>query len=158
MTTTALTKSEARQLALELMTKHGLTDWNFQFDNAKRRLGQCKYRTKTISLSQNYLPLRPKAETKNTILHEIAHALVGAGHGHDLTWKMKAREIGCDAERLYKGKARVKGKYELTCPNCGTVTYRHKKTHLRSACGLCCNKYNGGRFSSDYIFKWKTLY
>ena len=152
------TKAEVRQLALDLMAKHGLTDWNFQFDNAKTRLGVCRYRTKTIGLSQNYISLRPIEETKNTILHEIAHALVGAGHGHDWRWKRKAREIGCNAERCYKGEAKVEGKYKLTCPNCGGFHYRHKKTNKQTACGKCCNAYNNGKFSSKYVFVWENNY
>ena len=37
-------------------------------------------------------------EVKNTLLHEIAHALVGPGHRHNRVWRQKAREIGCDAK------------------------------------------------------------
>jgi SWI/SNF-related matrix-associated actin-dependent regulator 1 of chromatin subfamily A len=32
---------------------------------------------------------------KDTILHEIAHAIVGPHHGHDEVWRGKAVEIGC---------------------------------------------------------------
>jgi SNF2 family DNA or RNA helicase len=36
------------------------------------------------------------AELINTIRHEVAHAIVGPGHGHNEVWADKAREIGCD--------------------------------------------------------------
>jgi len=31
---------------------------------------------------------------RDTLLHEIAHALVGTAHGHDEVWKAKCLEIG----------------------------------------------------------------
>ena len=36
---------------------------------------------------------------KNTLLHEIAHALAGHEHNHDEVWKATARSIGCDGCR-----------------------------------------------------------
>ena len=61
-------------------------------------------------------------EIKNTILHEIAHALVGPKHGHNEIWKQKALEIGCDAERCHY-VVFSKPKYKLTCSNsCFEVT------------------------------------
>jgi len=156
--TNTVTKGDVKRLALDLMSKHGLTDWKLEFDNAKRRLGLCIHSTKTISLSQNYLPLRPIEETKNTILHEIAHALVGGRHGHDHVWQQKAREIGCDGNRLYSGTATVEGKYKLTCPNCGESHYRYKqpKNSNKYACRGCCDNYNNGRFSDKFIFVWSN--
>ena len=38
-------------------------------------------------------------QVRDTILHEIAHALVGPGHGHDAVWKRKCREVGARPER-----------------------------------------------------------
>ena len=34
---------DAGDLALQLMKIHGIQDWNFEFDNAKRRFGCCNY-------------------------------------------------------------------------------------------------------------------
>lgn len=33
---------------------------------------------------------------KGVVLHEIAHAIVGRGHGHDEVWAAKAEEIGSE--------------------------------------------------------------
>ena len=87
---------KARLLAVEKMKFHNLTDWNFRFDNAKRRFGLCAYKSKMISLSESLTELNPEEEVLNTILHEIAHALVGRGKGHTQVWKLKALEIGCN--------------------------------------------------------------
>jgi SprT-like family len=92
---------EARALALELMKEHGLEFWYFEFDNAKRRFGICRYNRRTIGLSRNLVLLSNKEQVKDTILHEIAHALVGPGYGHSWVWKRMALEIGCDGNRCY---------------------------------------------------------
>ena len=98
---------EVRNLALKLMRKHGLDKqgWQFQWDHAKLRLGSCNYTYKTITLSKWYMLGLSKKEIKDTILHEIAHALVGpcnefkengrrAVAPHGAEWKAMAKKIG----------------------------------------------------------------
>ena len=84
-----------RQLALDLMAHHGLVGWSFHFNRCKTSLGLCVYHRRIIELSI-YLVERDNSaeEIRDTILHEIAHALVGARHGHDRVWKRKCVEIG----------------------------------------------------------------
>ena len=144
--------AQAHQLARELMSKHGVSDWRFIFDNARRRNGCCNYTDHQISLSRYYVKLNSDDRIKNTILHEIAHAICGSGHGHSSTWKHKAQEIGCTAERCTSGVVQVARKYKATCPSCGMFALRHRRGN--GACGTCCIKYNGGRFDSSYILKW----
>ena len=75
---------DARNLAWDLMRQHGLADlgWRFRFDHARRRFGSCKYREKAITLSRPLTLLNGEAEVRDTVLHEIAHALCpGDGHG-----------------------------------------------------------------------------
>lgn len=81
--------------------EHGLSDWSFKIDKAKRRLGSCQYYSKTITLSVHLLKL-PQEEIIQTLLHEIAHALVGPRAGHGPRWKKQALAIGCNAERASK--------------------------------------------------------
>lgn len=88
-------------IARQKMMEHGLTDWNFKLDKAKRRLGSCQYHSKTISLSIHLFKL-PEEEIMQTLLHEIAHALVGPRAGHGPRWKQKAIAIGCNAQRTSK--------------------------------------------------------
>lgn len=128
---------KARQLALRLMKKHGLIEkgWTFTFDEAKRRFGICQYYKKNISLSAPLTLLRERDNIKNTVLHEIAHALVGYGHGHDSIWKAKALEIGCNGNRC-SSDVSLKGDWVGECPN-GHFTYRHRKPRIRISCGIC---------------------
>jgi len=136
-----MTLSQAQQLAESLMTHYGLKDWRFQFDSAKRRFGACNYTRKQIRLSALLTQNNDEVRVKDTILHEIAHALT-PGHGHDKVWKAKCREIGCSDERCFTSEDTniIAGKYKAVCGGCGKVFTRHRKTRTgrRHAC-LCQN-------------------
>jgi len=149
---------DAQTLALQLMVDHGLLEqnWYFEFDNAKRRFGVCNYRYKRIGLSKHLVSLNDEARVRNTILHEIAHALVGGGHGHDNVWRRKAIEIGCDGERCYSTKVveTPESRYIAECKGCGKVHKRHKMTRSlkygSSSCGTCSN----GRYNPTFKLEW----
>lgn len=130
---------EARALALELMKQHGLEFWHFEFDNAKCRFGICRHKRRTIGLSRNLVLLNNKEQVKDTILHEIAHALVGPGYGHSWVWRQKALEIGCDGERCYSNDKvnPVVGRLIAKCPNCNHQYYKHRTPKRKLACGKC---------------------
>ena len=131
-------------LADRLLNEHELfkKGWRFSFDRAKRRAGCCRYSKKEITLAKVYAEQEEFKEIKNTILHEIAHALVGPKHGHNEIWKQKALEIGCDAERCHY-VVFSKPKYKLTCSNsCFEATrYRINQNFLKSRiCSRCKEK------------------
>ena len=67
-----------KMLADKLLDEHGLIEkgWRFSFDRAKRRAGSCKFSKKEITIAKAYAEQQEVMEIKNTILHEIAHALV----------------------------------------------------------------------------------
>ena len=91
-----------KQLIEEHEVKSGLkVGWQFAFDLAPARGGLCRYAEKQIVLSVTYCLKASKEEIVDTILHEIAHAIVGPKHGHDATWKAAARRIGGTAERCH---------------------------------------------------------
>ncbi len=91
-----------KHLIREHEVKSGLkAGWQFAFDLAPERGGLCRYAEKQITLSVTYCLKASKEEIVDTILHEIAHAIVGPKHGHDATWKAAARRIGCTAERCH---------------------------------------------------------
>ena len=93
---------ELKAVAEREMSKHGLHDWSFGFADTRRRLGVCKFQTKRIEIAE-YYAIHSAAETVlDTLLHEIAHALVGRRHNHDAVWQAKARAIGCTAERCHR--------------------------------------------------------
>ena len=129
-------------LADKLLDEHGLIEkgWRFSFDRAKRRAGSCKFSKKEITIAKAYAEQQEGMEIKNTILHEIAHALVGSQHGHSQIWRKKAKEIGCDASRCHH-IVFSKPKYVLTCYNrCFEVSrYRVNQSFMQSKICSKCN-------------------
>jgi SprT protein len=141
--------SAAEQLARRLMQRHGLLpQWQFSFDRAVRRFGSCNCQHKKITLSAHLTLLNDKLQVKDTILHEIAHALAPRGECHGKRWKSIARSIGCSAERCYTDDVVVpKRKYTGTCPTCAVTITRNRRKRL--SCGRCDRKFNPA-----HIFVW----
>ena len=131
----------ARNLAVQLMKQHGLSDWTFRFDHARRRFGSCRCRSKVITLSRPLTFLNEEAQVRDTILHEIAHALT-SGDGHGARWKAKCREIGADPKRTYTDEEVVSpprrvAPFEIGCERCGWWHDRHRRTRRKLVCRVC---------------------
>jgi|GEM_PF-1927483 len=110
-------------IARQLMDQHGLSEWGFSFDNSKVRYGVCKTRARVIGLSRHLVLLNSDAENRDTILHEIAHALdlvENGNRGHGPTWKAICVRIGAQPERCYSSK-------DVRCPE-GEWVLRHVET------------------------------
>jgi predicted SprT family Zn-dependent metalloprotease len=133
---------DARRLATSLMRRHGLTGWRLVFDNAKTRAGICRAVPREIGLSRVLTQLHSEADVTDTILHEIAHALVGPAHGHDAVWRAKALAIGCSAKRCVPGSApRPVGPWVGICP-VGHLTTRHRQPTRVQSCGQCARTFD----------------
>lgn len=128
----------ASQLARRLMNEHGLGDWVFTFDRAKTRRGWCHSGSRTIGMSEPLTRLADERTVRNTILHEIAHALAGPGHGHDAVWRRKALAIGCDGRRCCADEPQVRqaAKWRAVC-SCGRKYHRHRLTQRVRDLGRC---------------------
>ena len=128
------------QLAREKMDFHGLTDWTFDFDRAKGRCGQCSYSPKLITLSYHFVRLNDQPIILDTILHEIAHALVGPQiDAHGWIWRQKCILIGGDGNRLCTDAVMPAGKLIANCPSCNKVYSLHRapKAHRYFWCKDC---------------------
>jgi len=92
-----MTRQEAAQFAREQLNKHGLSAWSVRLNqNADSRfLGLCSYKDTCIILSAHHIDIHPTPDVRNTILHEVAHAL-SPGCGHNDKWAECAKRIGCD--------------------------------------------------------------
>lgn len=146
--------SDARALALALMQTHGVGHWHFRFDSSRRRFGACHHRKEEISLSRSLTSLNDEGQVRDTILHEIAHAVAGAAAGHGATWRRTAARLGADPRRTYDSDSVVTppAPYLGTCPHCALTVGRHRRN--RVACAACCRRYNGGVFSETYLLVW----
>lgn len=114
MAKASLTRSQTQSLAHELMELHGLLQagWSFRLDRAKRYSGITAVELKEIRISGPMATTVEASAVRETILHEIAHALVGncEKDEHGPIWLAKALEIGSTGEA-----------YDLTyIPRCWT--------------------------------------
>lgn len=144
--------AKAESLAMTLMEKHGLFEngFIFQWDRSIRVLGRCRTRHKEgkkelfIILSEFFVSNLSEEEVRDTILHEIAHALdylrsgkqwrrssSGKKLAHDAVWKNICLEIGAKPDRLYKPSADFSipkiYRYELIDQRTGKVLKKFEK-------------------------------
>lgn len=132
--------TQITQLGYQLMDEHGLYGWNIVWDNARNRGGQCRYATRTISLSRLIVPTWEDAEIRNVLLHEIAHALT-PGHSHDAVWRRKLISMGGDGSRTHSN-ATVPGRWLAICDHCNVECGRRHRLTRQSQYGLhsACRK------------------
>src|SRR5919202_5260627 len=77
--------------------------WTFAFDTAKRRAGACDYTRRRITVSRYLAEKWDEEEVRQTLLHEIAHALAGHAAAHGPRWRTVAQGIGYTGDRLHNG-------------------------------------------------------
>ena len=84
---------DAQTMALDLIQQH-CPEYTFRFNNRKSSFGICSFTHRRIELSRIHTSIESEEQVRNTILHEIAHALAGHENGHNRIWKSIARSIG----------------------------------------------------------------
>lgn len=125
----------ARKLARSLMKDYDFAHWGFAFDRAKARHGQCDYAKQRITLSRYFVELNEEALVRETILHEIAHAIAGAKAGHGARWQTVARNLGVRPVAR-KASTMPSGRYRGVC-SCGYPHSFHRKPKQVYACKMC---------------------
>ena len=132
---------DAKTLAISLLHQHGLTDWTFRFDNARRRFGSCRYGSKVITLSRPLVYLNEIDQVRDTILHEIAHALApGAKHGP--RWRAACLKVGAIPKRCYTEEAvrsppRTPPRFKFGCKHCNWWVDRRRRPRGKYICRMC---------------------
>ena len=136
--------SAVERMGRELIVEYGLVGWVFGWNWRKRALGLCRYRERRIELSRYFVRGNEEGIVRETILHEIAHALAGEKAGHGVKWKAMCLRVGCKAERCDKGEAgggavMPRGRWRGSCAGCGKEYWRHRRP-MRGAkywCRVC---------------------
>lgn len=100
-----MTEQSVEMMVRKNLDKYGLTDWNVQVNNTKRTLGMCCHSIKTIKMSKAFFVSMNPSDVMDTVLHEIAHALVGPGKGHGAEWQAMAVRLGATPRATARGKA-----------------------------------------------------
>ncbi len=133
---------DAFAMAEHLLERHGLEGWTVELDSAKRRAGICRFGPRVLGLSAPLTALHSEDEVRDTILHEIAHALVGPRHGHDATWRRVATQIGCSGERCVSADApRVEPAWLGVCDR-GHSIGRHRRPERVMTCARCSRSFD----------------
>ena len=137
-----------RRLAESLMRDHHLAGWSFKFDRSRRRFGICLARERRIQLSRPLTLLNDELQVRDTILHEIAHALAYLKHGvraaHDRRWKKIATGIGADPKRCYD-TALVETPqlpFLVKCTRHGILGQRARRWRGLRSCSRCHRGFN----------------
>jgi predicted SprT family Zn-dependent metalloprotease len=131
----------AQTLARKLMDTHGLSHWGLRFDRAAKRFGLCNHTRKIISLSWKLVMLNTEEEVRDTILHEIAHALTpGAGHGP--RWREMCVRIGAKPERCFTAQQVVMPTqrpawFQIGCVGCDWWADRRRASSKMLICKRC---------------------
>ncbi|MDR6939517.1 SprT-like domain-containing protein [Arcanobacterium hippocoleae] len=148
----------AAELAWELLAEYQLHDWSFGFDRARRRAGATNFSKRKITLSRELTTAYSETQVREIILHEIAHALVGAAHGHNQIWRAKCIEIGAkpiaylreDATNEIHNAARPKPLWIGTCPAKHKID-RYRRPRTPQSCARCSRT-----FSPKHLISWRN--
>ncbi|MDE2313625.1 MAG: SprT-like domain-containing protein [Elusimicrobia bacterium] len=134
---------DAASLARRLLDIHGLMEWRFSFDRSRRRFGVCNWNAKTIGLSRPLTELNGEIHVRDTILHEIAHALAGRLAGHGPKWRQAALLAGANPRRCYDRSVTLPPlPLLLRCPTCGASREVARRFKRKRSCGRCSNRFD----------------
>lgn len=124
--------------ACELMVESGLGDWKIELNKKRTSLAETYQHQKTIKYSRYFLIKATKEDLEGVSYHEIAHALLGAGHGHDKTFReLCTRLAGTDKYASRQVDIPLR-RYRYTCPNCGASGGKNIKRQF--VCGKCSKR------------------
>ena len=128
-------------VAAELLHRHGLDvrGWRLEFRRYGHRLGSCCSRKRVIALNDYYAENNGEGPVLDTLLHEIAHALVGPALGNGPVWKAMARKLGCIPKACSKTGLTLRlGNYQATCPTCAHQFHKYRRPKpVRYYCPSC---------------------
>lgn len=144
-------REAARNLAQRKMRDYGLLSkgWHFRFSRGSRLVGSCNLMKREITMSGRFVDINDRSEVLDTILHEIAHALVERVPGedsHGRSWREMARLIGAKPSPCTDPETSVSvpHRYIAVCPVHGELGGKDRWSKAmesnRHYCKKCGNK------------------
>lgn len=131
--------AEADRLGREFIRRHTETGelkpgWEFGFNLNLMRGGVCRYGERRIEVSVSYCHRALPREVEGTILHEIAHAIVGYDEKHRRVFKEVCLRIGGDPRSCHEVE-HTPPRWMGLC-GCGRRFPRHRLSR-RARTGVC---------------------
>jgi predicted SprT family Zn-dependent metalloprotease len=109
-------------------------DIAFCVNDCKKNAAICFDNPLEIRVSRYFIesPTTTTERLEDVLLHELAHAMVGPGEGHNDTWKACALKIGCTSCVCVGPFLKKKDyNYVLTCPGgCSLRRLKVKKLNI----------------------------
>jgi hypothetical protein len=162
--TTRLSAPAFERLARKIMAENGLSpEWTFEWGHATSRIGVCVWKKKVLRFSKPAFTGATYEQGFDTITHEVAHAIAGPRHGHDVVWQRVHARLGGSAERTWKdaaelgpslAKKRANRKVTWVVCRCSVCGYEDEvQRRVRAACPLCCRAAGGG-YREEFKLDW----
>lgn len=131
-----------RAKAIKIFQQEKLAGWRLVITNRfKTAFGKCNDRDKIILLNEYYANNAPEKHVMDTLLHEVAHAVVGCECGHNAVWRAAATRLGCTPKACCSDSELLPpGKYEAKCSKCSRVYKSEKKPRPRPGKQFACIK------------------
>jgi len=131
-------------LGAQLLIDNGLGDWKIKINRKRSSLAQTWHEEKTISYSKWFLMVANRGQIEGVTLHEAAHALLGAGQGHNRKFIQLCTELSSSALYACRSTDIRIAKYIAICPECG---YGGGCNDERDRyCRYCCEKGKNVKF------------
>lgn len=146
--------ANVRKFATDLLEENGLFDWSISFERSLVRAGTCRYLQKSICFNVLFLKSVSVSEIRNTVFHEVAHALAGPTAGHEEKWASICEQLGGNA-RVVTTIPEVLASSENydwigVCPNCN---YTHGSVSVPTSVWVCVSC-SSTVPEKERIFRW----
>ncbi len=133
-------REKAKAYAEEMIQTHlPGQGWRFEWDNAKARFGACHYTLRVISLSAPLTDHVTEEEMRDTVAHEVAHAIAGYTAAHGPLWKATARRLGATPQAKSKSSTlrAQQAPWVGTCPAGHEVRRLWRRPRRVGSCRKC---------------------
>lgn len=91
---------ELQTIAAREFERYGLTGWSFSYDRSTWRFGAC-YLNNRITMNPIMVAKSSTEACVQTLLHEIAHAIVGVKNKHNEIWAAQMVRMGLNPHVYY---------------------------------------------------------